>query len=579
MKVRQLVVLCDGTNNNLTGGAADTHVVTLAELLRADPDTHRFVYYDPGVGNPGEIPGTTLWDKTRRQLERASGLAFGRGVYDNIAEGYRFLMRHWQGIEDQIWLFGFSRGAFTARSIGGLVNRFGILQPHMETMLPTLLHLYFSPVSDQTTSISEQASRLFADKAHPRPRVHFVGVWDTVATVGTWPFELRFHVAPDLAGKRFIHVRQALALDEHRAQFVPRAYAQDNGHFPTADGDQGSVIQLWFRGSHCDVGGGYALAVSDIARAPLTWLLSEAVGCGLRLHHGNQPLDDEERAAAAVSQTVARITHQPDPVVLGTARRNIHSELHQSPLWALTGMALRDTQRAAVDGAPGRITRMAEHTSVEAWAAEYPDDTVWRTWGFDVPFWVNLALVVLWMLVFGHLLQGAGPGVEGIWSTLAQAPQNIWDFLGQDLIFQSWQLNVFRGGGEWWRELGSFHAPRWALAWDLALIFSYAYVLCVVVARAFANVAGLNRLGRRVPTWLGVLGWALPVTVFADIAEDVVGWITITFGYNELWLAAFVGRAAMLLCSSAKIAGLLGVALLVLGQRFLALRNTTEVHP
>ena len=68
--MRQLVLLCDGTNNNLTGAARDTHVVTLAELLRADPDDERVVFYDPGVGNPGEVPGTTLWDKARRQFER-----------------------------------------------------------------------------------------------------------------------------------------------------------------------------------------------------------------------------------------------------------------------------------------------------------------------------------------------------------------------------------------------------------------------------------------------------------------------------------------------------------------------------
>jgi len=137
--MQQLVLLCDGTNNNLTGGASDTHLVTLAELLRADPDADRTVFYDPGVGNPGEVPGITLWDKARRLFERIDSLAFGRGVFDNIAEGYLFLMRHWRSHDDQIWLFGFSRGAFTARSIGGLINRFGILEPHLESLVPTLL--------------------------------------------------------------------------------------------------------------------------------------------------------------------------------------------------------------------------------------------------------------------------------------------------------------------------------------------------------------------------------------------------------------------------------------------------------
>ena len=68
--------------------------------------------------------------------------------------------------------------------------------------------------------------------------------------MGTWPFSLRIKAKPTLRGKRFVHVRQALALDEHRAQFVPRAYAEDNGPIQLADGEAGSVSQQWFRGAH-----------------------------------------------------------------------------------------------------------------------------------------------------------------------------------------------------------------------------------------------------------------------------------------------------------------------------------------
>ncbi|KAK6021179.1 hypothetical protein OSTOST_13157 [Ostertagia ostertagi] len=89
---RQLVLLCDGTNNNLSGRHSDTHVVLMAELLRLFPDAQRLVYYDPGVGNPEQLPGTTVMDKVHRALDRIDGLAFGRGLYDNVAEGYRFLM-------------------------------------------------------------------------------------------------------------------------------------------------------------------------------------------------------------------------------------------------------------------------------------------------------------------------------------------------------------------------------------------------------------------------------------------------------------------------------------------------------
>ena len=299
---RQLIVLCDGTNNSLSGGSQDTHVVLLAELLHRHPDPNRLVYYDPGVGNPGQLPGTTLADKWRRFAERVDGLAFGRGVFDNVAEGYRFLMQNWQP-GDEIWLFGFSRGAFTARSIGGLVNAFGIVDPHQETLVPSLVAAYFSDPSGAQRAIRAQVERLFGqpDTDPARPVLHFVGVWDTVASVGLPPFNLRISARPDLQDKWFRHVRQALALDEQRAQFKPRAYAQDDGRFNLRDGSAGSVLQRWFRGAHCDVGGGNAYLQSEMARTPFAWMIAEAVRCGLRLPGASPTPDTEAGVRAALA--------------------------------------------------------------------------------------------------------------------------------------------------------------------------------------------------------------------------------------------------------------------------------------
>jgi hypothetical protein len=387
--------------------------------------------------------------------------------------------------------------------------------------------------------------------------------------VGTWPFNLRFHVRPDLAGKRFVHVRHALALDEHRAQFVPRAYAEDNGAYRTADGVEGTLVQCWFRGAHGDIGGGNPLADGALARFPLAWLVTEAVRCGLRLHHQGHPLGQEDLAAAAVSATVARLSGQPDPVAEGVAVPIIHSELRPTPLWALTGMALRDTRRAEIDGGPDLAVHMDEHPSVGAWAATFPGDTVWRTRRPGPWFGVHVALIALWLLVLGQLLHGAPQVAEGPWDSLTHGLRDAWAYLGEDLRFQRWQLGALFLGDSWWSELLSFHAPRWALVWDLALIASYAYVLSCLAARAFASASGLNRLGRPVPRPLALLGWALPLAVLADLAENLATWVTITLGHNELWLLAFFGRLAMLACALAKLIGLAGVAVLLLGRRLL----------
>lgn len=145
----------------------------------------------PGVGNPAELPGATLVDGWRRWSER----------------------------------------------LAGLVNQFGILQPHMESMVITLVHVDFSDRSldpAAASGIAAQTARLFVAPDARNVELQFVGVWDTVASVGMWPFSARFTALPTVGGKRFRHVRQALALDEHRAQFKPRAYADANSDYLSA---------------------------------------------------------------------------------------------------------------------------------------------------------------------------------------------------------------------------------------------------------------------------------------------------------------------------------------------------------
>ena len=91
---RQFIICCDGTNNNLTGRRNDTNVTQLCELLAPNAQNQR-LYYDPGVGNPGELPGASWADRLSRHLERLHGLVFGKGIYENIAESYRFIQRNW----------------------------------------------------------------------------------------------------------------------------------------------------------------------------------------------------------------------------------------------------------------------------------------------------------------------------------------------------------------------------------------------------------------------------------------------------------------------------------------------------
>ena len=195
------------------------------------------------MGNPGELPGATLWDTAQRWGERVAGLAFGRGAYENMAECYEFLMAHHRP-GDQILIFGFSRGGLHRAQRGRpVVNQFGLLAPHMASMLPTLLHIYFSDrggANDRWKAITQQTTRLFAAADTRSVDIHFVGVWDTVATLGMWPFDAKFTAAPTVAGKSFVHVRQALALGRapRPVQAAPLCRAQRPAHHPQRPGRQ-----------------------------------------------------------------------------------------------------------------------------------------------------------------------------------------------------------------------------------------------------------------------------------------------------------------------------------------------------
>lgn len=514
---RQLVICCDGTNNNITGWQDDTNVVKLSQLMaELGQRDQQMLFYDPGVGNPGELPGVTPLEGLKRRFERVAGLAMGRGVFENIAECYRFLMQHYQP-GDELYFVGFSRGAFTARSVAGLVNQFGILHAHMTSMVPTLIHIYFSDrdlKADQIKAIATQATTLFAPPESRRVEIQFVGVWDTVASVGLGPLGIQITAIPTIVNKQFRHVRQALALDEQRAQFKPRLYSDDNGTYQTASGQAATLKQLWFRGSHCDVGGGYAAGRLATSERALAWLVSEAVQCGLRLTHQGQPLDTE----AAVVQAMGLREVQ--------RRQVLHSQSHATCLWALTGLAVRESDEVVLDNGHCHRVKAVEHPSVAADALKFPADTTWAKARPQKALWsCLLALPLLWH-VMDQMLSGLHRDDLPWWTQLAMLEQwrhgwgRYWDFGW----WQSggWAFGALSDG------LTQFAAPRSALAWELLFIGAWAYVLSWLAVAGFARGAGVRRAGQAVPRWLNRLGWALPLTLFAALFKAVLTWGVLT---------------------------------------------------
>jgi uncharacterized protein (DUF2235 family) len=272
---KRLVVFCDGTWNSADKPAA-TNVCKLWKAVdeAKDAAVPQIVKYEPGVGT--------------RRWERISGGAFGVGLSRNVRECYEFLVDNYEP-GDELFLFGFSRGAFTARSLGGLVRNSGILRPEHRGMVKDAYQLYRSRKPEDAPS--EAAALAFRGRySHPDADITFVGVWDTVGALGipTYRFRLpglskRWTFHDTTLSKAVHNAFHAISIDERRKPFVPTLWVKkvdEHGNVVEPPEHQ-TVEQMWFAGVHSDVGGGYREA--DLSDIPLRWLVDRARECGLVL--------------------------------------------------------------------------------------------------------------------------------------------------------------------------------------------------------------------------------------------------------------------------------------------------------
>ncbi len=262
--MRNIVLCCDGTSNEFSRD--NTNVVKLFQILRKDPAS-QLRYYDPGVGTFAS-PGALL--PITKRATRILGLAIGLGLLRNVEEAYAYLMEHWRA-GDRLFIFGFSRGAYTARVIAGLLYRCGLLDPGQEQLVP-----YASKVFRQVTRASWRISHEFGDTfGRPCP-VHFLGLWDTVSSVG-WVWDPKSY--PFTRNNPGVEiVRHAVALDERRAFFRQNLWGKDPKLNPKLD-----LKEVWFPGVHCDVGGGYPADRSGLSQIALQWMVTEAQAAGLEV--------------------------------------------------------------------------------------------------------------------------------------------------------------------------------------------------------------------------------------------------------------------------------------------------------
>lgn len=278
---RNLVICLDGTSNEPETGA--TNVARLFEM--AVKDEQQRVYYDPGVGTMGARSATTRLGKA---LTRTSGLVVGYGIRDNIEEAYSWLMANYRA-DDKIYVFGFSRGAYTALTLAGMLRTVGLLREGTGNLTPYALKLYARNTRREVSEAEDKEywetrsefSRKFGNPDFNRfeRNIAFLGLWDTVKSVGWLNAKARYEQAHWPFTRKVSNAAQArlaLAIDENRGPFA--AYRLDPDEVAKRPDD---LKELWFAGVHSDVGGQYAdHRLSDIA---LGWMADEAMAAGLRV--------------------------------------------------------------------------------------------------------------------------------------------------------------------------------------------------------------------------------------------------------------------------------------------------------
>lgn len=270
--MKRLVICCDGTwssaDRERNGESAPTNVVRLAEAVAgADAmGVEQRVYYGPGVGSDGN------W------LYRWFAGATGWGLSENLKDAYRFVVRHYEP-GDELFLFGYSRGAFTVRSLAGMLFNAGVLKPEFGDRIDAAFDLYKSrsPLKHPDAVEAVKFRERFAWEE--RTPIHFIGVWDTVGALGN---PLLLHKSPLSRRVQFHDTRlgpavrfayHALAIDEKRRHFNATRWRRH----PDARGQ--TMEQRWFVGVHGDVGGGSAnRGLSDLT---FEWLGRQARLCGL----------------------------------------------------------------------------------------------------------------------------------------------------------------------------------------------------------------------------------------------------------------------------------------------------------
>ncbi|KAK5659302.1 hypothetical protein OQA88_1395 [Cercophora sp. LCS_1] len=323
LKPRSLVLCFDGTSNKYRGDGTETNVFKIFQLLDKH-DHDQYHYYQPGMGTfvaRESLDRLDLVERASSTAKKFRDLAIGTSLYNHVLGGYRFLMRYYRGPQDQVYIFGFSRGAYTARFLAEMLDDVGLLPAGNEEMVSFAWKVftrwqtrggYEPPAPGGKPSKAYKQAQILGramagfKEAFSKPLgpVRFLGLFDTVNSVPEfeipWMARRRF---PYSARSGAAEIWHAVSIDERRVKFRPDLVYQSPPVSSTHQRQPTSLLspetfdqrnhfnpnqqvhEVWFAGNHGDVGGGWAepgAGAMSLSHLPLMWMVRAAMKAGLQ---------------------------------------------------------------------------------------------------------------------------------------------------------------------------------------------------------------------------------------------------------------------------------------------------------
>ena len=348
--MKRIVICADGTWSNRdqvdreTGQRPPTNVTKLARAVRprtAD-GVDQVVFYVDGLCSRGP-------------LDRITGGAFGRGVERSVRSLYRSIVYNYEP-GDELFLFGFSRGAFTVRTLAGFMNKVGLIDRDDDYFLPKIYECY----ERNHAPGSREWQRAFRGVNRVRlcPKIKLIGVWDTVGALGAPGVIGR--IARRLDANKYEHhdvglhgpienAYQALAIDERRAPFKPNLWQRPEGW-------RGNLEQAWFPGAHRDVGGSYS--PDGLANEALHWIVEKAEAHGLEvdcayLEHFRPYFCSKLHESMTAKYRILGVNVRPIGVHAATAERVHQTAIDRRHLFA--GYRPKNLEAYLASAGPGLV--------------------------------------------------------------------------------------------------------------------------------------------------------------------------------------------------------------------------------